>query len=142
MNKLVLCDIPNTLYDSRQRTTENFLFTIDMKEDELNYPVYALLKSLDNSGYQIMLIHYILNRLDYKVSQLTNQISKNLSYKIITNANTQNVYNNRTLKKYYYEMFEDSIDFVIDNDDEMKEYWLEKNASLIQVPMKIKYKDN
>lgn len=141
MTKIVLCDVPNTLFDSRHRTTNDTLTITGIDEDVLNYAAYSLLKDLHKSGYAIVLTHYCLSRVSHKIEAL---LKKHISfpYKLYTNYASQSVYNNQTLKqKVYTDILKDNIvKYVIDNDETLKSYWLEESAGLLTCPLEI-YKD-
>lgn len=137
-NKYVLCDIPNTLFNSIYRTSEVGCYLLGIEKDTLNYSTYKLLKMFNSQGYQIVLTHYVLNRLRPKVVNLLKSHKLLTEATLVTNFTTQDVYDNQTLKKHLYKvlMIEDrEIAFVIDNEEAMKSYWYQQDVSLIQVPL-------
>lgn len=133
----VLCDIPNTLFDSRHRTIEAGICAVNIKEDEINYSALMLVKAFKDAGYQVIYTHYLLQRLRRQIEDKLIKFKLPKTY-LITNIQSQEVHSNTTLKKYLVNRYS-NIEIVIDNDDTMKSYWLEKGLGLIQVPLPIKY---
>ena len=136
MTKLVLCDLPNTLYDSRHRTTDNTLFLSGIEEDKLNQTAYRLIKDLQSLDYSIIFTHYCLTRL---VDKVENRLYRDFSQvKLYTNFATQNVYNNQTLKQHVIQQFANMhnyFDYVIDNDSSMSAFYHKHNINNIKVPL-------
>lgn len=138
--KTVLCDIPNTLFDSRHRTLESGVCAVGITSDEINYSVLALVKAFKDAGYQVIYTHYLLQRLRRHIENKLIKHRLPKSY-LITNIQTQEVYSNETLKKYLVDKYS-NIEMVIDNDESLKTYWMSKDVGLIQVPLPIIYKKN
>lgn len=136
MTKLVLCDLPNTLYDSRHRTADEALFLSGIEEDKLNQTAYRLIKDLQSLDYSIIFTHYCLTRLADKVE---NRLYRDFSQvKLYTNFATQNVYNNQTLKQHVIQQFANMhnyFDYVIDNDSSMSAFYHKYNINNIKVPL-------
>ena len=136
MTKLVLCDLPNTLYDSRHRTTDNAIFLTNIEEDKLNQTAYRLIKDLQSLDYSIIFTHYCLTRL---VDKVENRLYRDFSQvKLYTNFATQNVYNNQTLKQHVIQQFasrHSHFDYVIDNDSSMSTFYHKHNINNIKVPL-------
>lgn len=143
-DKIVLIDLPNTLFDSRHRTTEAGLCMVGIKEDTLNYPAYQMYKMFRSAGYHIAFTHYCLHRLRPQVETLltSHSIPKTSDYiKLYTNAHNQNVIDDKSLKMYVYSRLseEHDIEYVIDNDRDMQAFWLDKGLGLINVPLPLRY---
>ena len=140
-SKLALCDIPNTLFDSRHRTNlaTGEVYITDIKSDELNYTCLLTLRALANSGYSILLTHYCLHRLHNRVQELLDRHSFNFPYTLVTNWVSQEVCSNLTLKKHLLQHYD--IDVIIDNSKEAEAHWLNNNCGLIQVPLPLKFSD-
>lgn len=136
----VLIDMPNTLFDARHRTDNNICYISDIMNDKLNYTCFLMMKHFKQQGYHIVLTHYALSRLRYKVEQLLRSYYIADYYdELYINFNTQNVYDNQTLKKHLYEklLIDKKIAYIIDNDPEMQMYWQEKEEPLIQIPLSL-----
>lgn len=136
MTKLVLCDLPNTLYDSRHRTTDNAIFLTNIEEDKLNQTAYRLIKDLQSLNYSIIFTHYCLTRLaDIVEDRLHKDFS---SAKLYTNFAIESVYNNQTLKQHIIQQFANThsyFDYVIDNDQSMSAFYHKHNINNIKVPL-------
>ena len=136
MTKLVLCDLPNTLYDSRHRTTDNAIFLTNIEEDKLNQTAYRLIKDLQSLNYSIIFTHYCLTRL---VDTVEDRLHKDFSSaKLYTNFAIQSVYNNQTLKQHIIQQFANThsyFDYVIDNDQSMSAFYHKHNINNIKVPL-------
>ena len=136
MTKLVLCDLPNTLYDSRHRTTDNAIFLTNIEEDKLNQTAYRLIKDLQSLSYSIIFTHYCLTRLaDIVEDRLHKDFS---SAKLYTNFAIESVYNNQTLKQHIIQQFANThsyFDYVIDNDQSMSAFYHKHNINNIKVPL-------
>lgn len=132
MSKIILCDIPNTLFDSRYRTTDNTIALTGIKDDKLNYTAYSLLKDFHKLKYTIVLTHYALTRVSNVVEQLL-QKHLTIPYQLYTNFASQAVYSNQTLKRHLSEQL--NLQYVIDNDKQMRAYWLNQELGLITVPL-------
>ena len=132
----VLCSVPNTLLDSRIRTTEAGVYITGIETDKLNYPVLLLLKDFEKLGYSIVLTHYCLNRLR---TRITNKLSeyKLPQYVLYTNFTNQEVYDDTTLALHTFDYLseEHSIKYVIDNNPKAEAGWLNRQVSLIKVPL-------
>ena len=136
MTKLVLCDLPNTLYDSRHRTTDNTIFLTNIEEDKLNQTAYRLIKDLQSLNYSIIFTHYCLTRL---VDTVEDRLYKDFSSaKLYTNFAIESVYNNQTLKQHIIQQFANThsyFDYVIDNDQSMSAFYHKHNINNIKVPL-------
>ena len=136
MTKQVLCDLPNTLYDSRHRATEDALFLTCIEDDKLNQTAYKLIKDLQSLDYSITFTHYCLTRLADKVEE---RLYKDFPCaRLYTNFATQNVYNNQTLKQHIIKQLANthsSFDYVIDNDQSMSTFYHKYNVNNIKVPL-------
>lgn len=136
MTKLVLCDLPNTLYDSRHRTTDNAIFLTNIEEDKLNQTAYRLIKDLQSLNYSIIFTHYCLTRL---VDTVEDRLYKDFSSaKLYTNFAIESVYNNQTLKQHIIQQFANThsyFDYVIDNDQSMSAFYHKHNINNIKVPL-------
>lgn len=136
MTKLVLCDLPNTLYDSRHRTTDNAIFLTNIEEDKLNQTAYRLIKDLQSLNYSIIFTHYCLTRL---VDTVEDRLHKDFSSaKLYTNFAIESVYNNQTLKQHIIQQFASAhsyFDYVIDNDQSMSAFYHKHNINNIKVPL-------
>lgn len=136
MTKLVLCDLPNTLYDSRHRTTDNAIFLTNIEEDKLNQTAYRLIKDLQSLNYSIIFTHYCLTRL---VDTVEDRLHKDFSSaKLYTNFAIESVYNNQTLKQHIIQQFANThsyFDYVIDNDQSMSAFYHKHNINNIKVPL-------
>lgn len=132
MTKLLLCDIPNTLFDSRNRSTDVSLAITGIDDDQLNYTAYSLLKDFHKLKYSIILTHYCPTRIAYLIEELL-QKHLTIPYQLYTNFATQLVYNNQTLKQHLATQF--NFNYVIDNDQQLRAYWMEQNIGLINIPL-------
>lgn len=136
MTKLVLCDLPNTLYDSRHRTTDDAIFLTNIEEDKLNQTAYRLIKDLQKLNYSIIFTHYCLTRL---VDRVEDRLYKDFSQvKLYTNFATQQVYNNQTLKQHVIQQLmsrQQRPAYVIDNDSSMSTFYHKHNINNIKVPL-------
>ena len=136
MTKLVLCDLPNTLYDSRHRTTDNAIFLTNIEEDRLNQTAYRLIKDLQSLNYSIIFTHYCLTRL---ADTVEDRLHKDFSSaKLYTNFAIESVYNNQTLKQHIIQQFASThsyFDYVIDNDRSMSAFYHKHNINNIKVPL-------
>lgn len=136
MTKIVLCDLPNTLYDSRHRTTDNAIFLTNIEEDKLNQTAYRLIKDLQSLNYSIIFTHYCLTRL---VDTVEDRLHKDFSSaKLYTNFAIESVYNNQTLKQHIIQQFANThsyFDYVIDNDQSMSAFYHKHNINNIKVPL-------
>lgn len=136
MTKLVLCDLPNTLYDSRHRTTDNAILLTNIEEDKLNQTAYKLIKDLQSLNYSIIFTHYCLTRL---ADTVENRLYKDFSSaKLYTNFAIESVYNNQTLKQHIIQQFANThsyFDYVIDNDQSMSAFYHKHNINNIKVPL-------
>lgn len=136
MTKLVLCDLPNTLYDSRHRTTDNAIFLTNIEEDKLNQTAYRLIKDLQSLNYSIIFTHYCLTRL---VDTVEDRLHKDFSSaKLYTNFAIESVYNNQTLKQHIIQQFANThsyFDYVIDNDQSMSAFYHKHNINNVKVPL-------
>ena len=136
MTKLILCDLPNTLFDSRHRTTEDTLCITDIKSDKINQTALSLLQDLQKLNYSIIYTHYCLTRLADTVEE------KLLRYipaaKLYTNFATQQVYNTQTLKEHILLSALQSghqICYAIDNDTKMTAFYHNNKIPCIRVPL-------
>lgn len=136
MTKLVLCDIPNTLFDSRHRTEDYDLCMTDTMSDAINYSTYSLIRDLAKVNYQIIYTHYCLHRLRPTIERMLSNVKLNVD-NLHTNYNTQEVYSNQTLKKYVFEKVckNSTFEYVIDNDETMQSYWMNNDVRLLNVPL-------
>ena len=139
--KIVLCDLPNTLFDSRHRTIPelNDVHITNVQKDELNYTAYSLLQAFHKLGYTIIFTHYCLNRLRPKIEHLM-QSHKLPTHNLYTNFCSQDVHSNNSLKRFLAKEHFD-FDYVIDNDPNMRAFWDEQSVGLINVPLPIKYSE-
>lgn len=138
MTKLVLCDVPNTLFDSRHRCNELGFYLTGIEQDELNYPCFQLIKNFEKLNYTLVFTHYALDRKKSFVQDLLKR--HNISTKnLVIDFATQDVYDNQTLKKYIFERSLQDFSFIIDNDSKMTTYWLQQEVALLQVPLGIRY---
>jgi hypothetical protein len=138
MTKYALCDLPNTMFDSRHRTEPFGLYTTGINKDTLNYQCKKVIDLLKKQGYFIIYTHYMLTRLEDLVKK--NVIKYNLmddKSKLYTNFATQEVHSNATLKMYLYTQFlqQEQLDWVIDNSNETLSFWLNQNIQPIQIPL-------
>lgn len=139
-NKYVLIDLPNTLFDSRQRTMLDTCYMLNIDNDTTNYTAYLLMKHFAQQGYKIVATHYCLSRLRPKIEQkLRRHFLQDYIYKLFVNFQTQDVFDSQSLKKHVYETTLSNVDvaYVIDNDPKMLSYWLSNDAPLLQVPLSI-----
>lgn len=137
--KYFICDMPNTLFDSRHRTEETGPFITGIKEDKLNYNCYVLVKTLIETGYKPIFTHYMLERKKSLAYDLLKRHHLHEAGKLYCNFNTQGVYSSLTLKKHLYEQtYADKyIEFAIDNSEDAQAYWLKNDVALVQVPLGI-----
>lgn len=139
--KTVLCDLPNTLFDSRHRMIPelNEVHITNIQKDELNYTAYSLLHAFHKLGYRIVFTHYCLNRLRPKIEQLMQKHKLPVSA-LYTNYAIQEVNSNNSLKRFLATQMYD-FDYVIDNDPHMRAFWDEQSVGLIQVPLPVDYSE-
>lgn len=139
--KIVLCDLPNTLFDSRHRTIPelNDVHITNVQKDELNYTAYSLLHAFYKLGYSIFFTHYCLNRLRPKIEHLMKS-HKLPTHNLYTNLPIQQVHSNNSLKRFLAKEHFD-FDYVIDNDPSMRAFWDEQGVGLINVPLPIEYSE-
>lgn len=141
MTDIAICDVPNTLFDSRYRSTGCYTAITGIEQDKPNLAAFLLLHKLHLMGYTIILTHYCLTRVVDKVEQ---KIQKHASfpYKLINNFPIPAVHSNKTLKQYILQNYTDIFHtytepFVIDNDPSMTAYYLNHKVMHIQVPLQM-----
>ena len=141
--KFIMCDLPNTLFDSRHRMFHDSVYMTGIELDTLNYSALSLLKELMRAGYTPIFTHYCLYRLSGKVQRTFQRLTHIETDNLFTNIAFQTVYDNTTLKKYVADMLmsKGTIYYAIDNDPNMSAYWLNHDISLIQVPLSIEISD-
>lgn len=139
-SKYVIFDMPNTLLDSRHRSDDRGYSMTGIRDDKVNYPAILMLNTLLESNFKVILTHYCLSRLREQVEMCIKRNNlQDKYYKLFTNFNTQDVYDNQTLKRHLYEQIlaDYDVTYVIDNDPQMKAYWLNNEVALIQIPLGI-----
>lgn len=136
--KYILCDLPNTLFDSRHRSFVGGYYLTGINKDTKNYACFMLVKQLIKDGYQPIFTHYALSRKRDLVEKLL--VKSNLPTEhLYTDFASQDVYDNQKLKMHLYEeiLAEKDLHYVIDNDPLMTAYWLGKEVALVQIPLGI-----
>lgn len=136
MTNIVLCDLPNTLFDSRHRSTEDTLCITDIKSDKINKTALFLLRDLQKLNYSFIYTHYCLTRLADIIEEM---LKKHIpAAKLYTNFATQQVYNNQTLKEHILLSALQSgyqICYAIDNDTKMTAFYHNNKIPCIRVPL-------
>lgn len=138
--KYFICDMPNTLFDSRHRTGETGPYVTDIKNDKLNYNCYILVKTLMDAGYKPIFTHYMLSRKKHLAADMLKNHHLYDGKNLYVNFNTQTVNSSFTLKKHLLKVLEDSgkfVEYVIDNSEDAKSFWLNNDISLLNVPLPI-----
>lgn len=136
MTNIVLCDLPNTLFDSRHRSTEVMLCITDIKSDKINKAALSLVQDLQKLNYSFIYTHYCLTRLADTVEELLLKYVQ--TAKLYTNFATQQVYNNQTLKEHVVKMLVQSghqICYAIDNDTKMTAFYHNNKIPCLRVPL-------
>lgn len=141
MSKSVLCNVPNTLFDSRHRYIESIddFYITNVQNDELHYAVYRLVQTLHKAGYNVIFTHYCLDRLRPHLEQLLKSHNIN-PVRLYTNFATQDVHSNKTLKEHLCKEHYD-FEYAIDNSDDMSAFYLEHGIQQIRVPLPLKFSD-
>lgn len=135
-----ICDMPNTLFDSRHRIEEIGPMITGIKDDKLNYSCYILVKTLIDAGYKPIFTHYMLSRKKQLALDLLKKHHLHESGKLYVNFNSQEVYSGLTLKKYLLKKLEDNdifVEYAIDNSKDAETFWLKNDIALINVPLPI-----
>jgi len=138
--KYFICDMPNTLFDSRHRVEEIGPMITGIKDDKLNYSCYILVKTLIDAGYKPIFTHYMLSRKKQLALDLLKKHHLHESGKLYVNFNSQEVYSGLTLKKYLLKKLEDNdifVEYAIDNSKDAETFWLKNDIALINVPLPI-----
>ena len=138
--KYFICDMPNTLFDSRHRIEEIGPMITGIKDDKLNYSCYILVKTLIDAGYKPIFTHYMLSRKKQLALDLLKKHHLHESGKLYVNFNSQEVYSGLTLKKYLLKKLEDNdifVEYAIDNSKDAETFWLKNDIALINVPLPI-----
>lgn len=136
MRKLVLCDIHNTLLDSRHRQCEDTFFLSLIKNDTVNYPLQRILKTLQDNGYEIIFFAYCNTRFKSVVEQALMKAGfKPEEYTLYTDVSNKHVQTSQQLKEYVYENFlkDEDIRVVIDSSPASVDYWKSKEL-YVMVP--------
>ena len=136
--KYVICDMPNTLFDSRHRIEEIGPMITGIKYDKLNYSCYILVKTLHDAGYKFIFTHYMLSRKKQLALDLLKKHSLSDYGKLIVNFNSQNVYSSLTLKQYLLAKLENEgifVEYAIDNSKDAETFWLKNDIALLNVPL-------
>lgn len=135
-----ICDMPNTLFDSRHRIEEVGPMITGIKDDKLNYSCYILVKTLIDAGYKAIFTHYMLSRKKQLALDLLKKHHLHDKGKLYVNFNSQEVYSGLTLKKYLLKRLEDNnifVEYAIDNSKDAETFWLKNDIALINVPLPI-----
>lgn len=138
--KYFICDMPNTLFDSRHRIHEIGPMITGIKDDKLNYSCYVLVKTLIDAGYHAIFTHYMLSRKRGLAEDLLKKHCLLDKGKLYVNFNSQEVYSGLTLKQYLLKKLESQdifVEYAIDNSEDSKTFWLENDIALINVPLGI-----
>lgn len=136
--KYFICDMPNTLFDSRHRTEEIGPYITGIKDDKLNYSCYVLVKTLMDAGYKPIFTHYMLSRKKQLAVDLLKKHNLHNAGKLFVNFNSQDVYSGLTLKKHLLKNLEHSnifVEYAIDNSKDAETFWLKNDIALINVPL-------
>lgn len=140
MSKIVLCDVPNTLFDSRHRTHIAGVCQTNILSDQINYTALSLVKSLQKDGYTVVFTHYMHVRTRHLLLELLRRYDLDRDSYIYTNFMNAGVFDNKTLKiKTYEHLMEEygDVSLVIDNDETMTAFWLDKGVGLLTTPLPI-----
>lgn len=133
-----ICDMPNTLFDSRHRIDEIGPYITGIKDDKLNYSCYILVKTLIDAGYKPIFTHYMLSRKKQLAYDLLKEHHLADKGKLFVNFNSQEVYSSLTLKKHLLAKMENEdlfVEYAIDNSEDAKTFWLKNDIALLNVPL-------
>lgn len=136
--KYFICDMPNTLFDSRHRINEVGPHITTIKDDKLNYSCFVLIKTLIKAGYKPIFTHYMLSRKKQLAVDLLKRYYLSDGKNLYVNFNTQQVYDGLTLKKHLLKTLENQgkcVVIAIDNSEDAEAFWLNNDIALLRAPL-------
>src|SRR5574344_1105590 len=119
MRKIIVCDICNTLLDSRHRQCADTFFFSLIHQDLLNYPVAQTLKAMQKQGSRLVFFAFSNARYKSVVHQVLHKYGFDKDeYDLYVDCNSPAVYDACTLKKHVYDntLKDDDIVYAIDRD--------------------------
>lgn len=136
MTRYVVCDIHNTLLDSRHRQCEEVFFFSLIHNDTVNYPFQRMLKVLQGYGYKLVFFAYCNTRYKTVVQQVLSKAGfKPDEYTLYTDVNDRRVQNAKQLKEYVYDNYlkDEDIHVAFDTDRDSIDFWKSKDV-YVMVP--------